>query len=65
MGVSEEIWKDIEDYEGLYQVSTLGRIKVISGRFKGRIRKLKVDRHGYECIALFNDGLRKDYFVHR
>lgn len=65
MGVNEEFWKDVEGYEGLYQVSTLGRIKVISGRFKGCIRKLKVDRHGYECIALFNDGLRKDYFVHR
>lgn len=23
----EEIWKDIEDYEGLYQVSNLGRVK--------------------------------------
>ena len=23
----EEIWKDIENYEGLYQVSNLGRIK--------------------------------------
>ena len=23
----EEIWKDINDYEGLYQVSNLGRIK--------------------------------------
>lgn len=22
-----EIWKDIEDYEGLYQVSNLGRVK--------------------------------------
>lgn len=23
----EEIWKDIKDYEGLYQVSNLGRVK--------------------------------------
>ena len=23
----EEIWKDIEGYEGLYQVSNLGRVK--------------------------------------
>lgn len=26
MGVSEEIWKDIEDYEGLYQVSNTGKV---------------------------------------
>lgn len=23
----EEIWKDINDYEGLYQISNFGRIK--------------------------------------
>jgi len=23
----EEIWKDVEEYEGLYQVSNLGRVK--------------------------------------
>ena len=23
----EEAWKDIKDYEGIYQVSNLGRIK--------------------------------------
>ena len=25
--IMEEIWKDIKGYEGLYQVSNLGRIK--------------------------------------
>lgn len=28
-----EIWKDIKDYEGLYQISNLGRIKSIE-RYK-------------------------------
>lgn len=65
MGLSEEVWKDIVGYEGLYQVSTHGRIKVCRGRFKNRLRKIKVDRHGYECIALFKHGIRKDYLVHR
>lgn len=26
----KEVWKDIEDYEGLYQVSNLGRVKVLT-----------------------------------
>lgn len=25
--MQEEIWKDIQGYEGIYQVSSLGRIK--------------------------------------
>lgn len=25
----DEIWKDIEGYEGLYQVSNLGRVKAL------------------------------------
>jgi hypothetical protein len=34
----EEIWKDVEGYEGLYQVSNFGRVKrVTTGRIlKGR-----------------------------
>lgn len=35
----EEIWKDIEGYEGLYQVSNLGRIR-------GLDRYLSVERYG-------------------
>ena len=26
--IMDEIWKDIEGYEGLYQVSNLGRVKI-------------------------------------
>ena len=28
--MENEIWKDIKDYEGLYQVSNLGRVKSLS-----------------------------------
>lgn len=34
--MSEEIWKDIKGYEGLYQVSNLGRIKSLERRCKAR-----------------------------
>ena len=37
----KEVWKDIKDYEGLYQVSNLGRVKskrkilkLIDGEYK-------------------------------
>ena len=34
--MSEEIWKDIKGYEGLYQVSNLGRIKSLE-RMQGKM----------------------------
>lgn len=39
-----EIWKDIEDFNGDYQVSSLGRIKSLSRKqsIKERILKLQV-----------------------
>ena len=38
----QEIWKDVVGYEGLYQVSNLGRVKRISAeniviRFDGKV----------------------------
>lgn len=27
--ITEEIWKDIPNYEGLYQVSSFGRVKAV------------------------------------
>ena len=32
----EEVWKGIKDYEGIYQVSNLGRIKRLPHRVKNR-----------------------------
>lgn len=68
----QEIWKDIQGYEGLYQVSNLGRIKSIlfrngNGKFKkDKIMKLAVDRDGYNFITLYDaNGTKKLYRVHR
>lgn len=70
----EEIWKDIENYEGLYQVSNLGRVRSIDHRVKcskgNRITKGKVLKPimkdiGYYVISLHKDGIQKQCFVHR
>ena len=40
-----EIWKDIKDFEGNYQVSSLGRIRSIrtsQGTYRERIKKKKL-----------------------
>lgn len=36
--LSSEVWQDIQGYSGIYQVSTLGRIRSLK---KGKIKLLK------------------------
>lgn len=67
----EEIWKDIEGYEGLYQVSNMGRVKSLERkakngmRIKERIKKVKL-RKGYYALELSDvNGNKKTYNVHR
>ena len=58
----QEIWKDIPDYEKLYQVSTLGRIKSL---YSNKILKPNIDKDGYYRYALCKNKKRKDYYGHR
>lgn len=67
-----EIWKDINGYEGLYQVSNKGRVRSLDkydsmGRFhKGDIISIRIkNRTGYPCIDLYKNGERKNVNVHR
>ena len=59
-----EEWRDIKGYEGLYQVSNLGRVKSFKG-VSERILKIGVDRYGYISINLFKNNKRKLCKVHR
>lgn len=70
MGLRMEIeeWKDIENYEGLYQISSLGRVKSL--RFHGSnshtsILKPKKNWKGYLYVNLCKGGTKKQYSVHR
>ena len=64
--ILNEEWRDIEGYEGLYQVSNLGRVKSLNYNHtkSERILKGTPDKDGYLRVALFKDG-RKDYRVHQ
>ena len=71
----EEIWKDIKGYEGLYQVSNLGRVKVLprirrskSGSVyysKEKLLKLQKDFDGYYRVGLHKDGNQQDFRINR
>ena len=71
----EEIWKDIEGYEGLYEVSSYGRVRSL-GQFvnhnyggyayrKGRLLKPGLGSRGYLSVTLSKNGIQKQYTVHR
>lgn len=66
----EEIWKPIKGYEGLYEVSNLGRIKTLSRYIRNRkmpekIKKLDKSKNGYLRIELSSNKIKRKYLVHR
>ena len=62
-----EIWKDIEGYEGLYQVSNKGRIKSLNYRHTGKEKILssKPNSNGYLRVYLYKNRKRNSFSVHR
>lgn len=76
----KEIWRAIPDYEGLYEVSTHGRVRSIdrvvtqfsakAGKTvplhrKGRVLRPNVGPHGYLLVSLSKDGVAKTRRVNR
>lgn len=69
MFMNEE-WIDVFDYEGLYQISNLGRVKSLpklNGNRMGKelILKQKTDRYGYKTVCLSKENKHKYPTVHR
>lgn len=65
-----EIWKDIPGFEGLYQVSNLGRVK--SFRQSSKLHKVpeyilnpSLSSNGYYQVTLYKDTKRSKVLVHR
>lgn len=57
-----EIWKDIEDYENKYQISSLGNVRSL---VTGKILTPHKDTKGYFQTALYKNGVRKIFLTHR
>jgi hypothetical protein len=65
-----EVWKSIKGYEGIYEISNLGRIKTLSRIIRGRkmpekIKKLDKTKQGYLRVELSKNKSKKKYSVHR
>lgn len=72
-----EVWKDILDYEGIYQISNFGRVRSLdryvsndpNGKGKrlieGKILIPSDNGHGYKYVSLTEKQKRKRCYVHR
>lgn len=71
----KEDWKDIEGYEGLYQVSCEGRVRSLervvrrngatTKTLKSVILKPQKQANGYLFACLSKNGERKQFLIHR
>lgn len=71
----EEIWKDVEGYEGHYQVSNLGKVRSLDRKVRykggwvsnrrGRLLKQASMKSGYKTVNLKKGGTRHTFLVHR
>lgn len=71
----EEIWKDINGYEEMYQVSNFGNVRSID-RFvnhnyggkmflRGQNKKIRINKDGYCDILLSKYSIKKHFTIHR
>ncbi len=62
-----EVWKDIEGYEELYQVSNLGRVKSLNYNktSKSKILSPRKNKTRYLSVCLFKNKKCKAFYIHR
>ena len=70
-----EIWKDIQGFEGLYEVSNYGQVRSKTrevkrsdkkrGFYKSKTKALNKDNKGYLRVTICKDGTPKTFKVHR
>lgn len=62
--LANEQWRDIEGYDGMYQVSDLGRVR---SRYSGEWKVMSASKNnsGYLIVQLSKYGKKKHFLVHR
>ena len=62
-----EVWSPVKGYEGLYEVSSMGRVKSLNYNKTGkeRMRVLTMNKDGYYRVILYKNGKAKWHQVHR
>ena len=61
---NKEQWRDVDGYDGMYQVSDLGRVRSkYSGEWKVMKARKRLD--GYLSVDLWKNGKKKHFLIHR
>lgn len=72
--ICNEVWRPIKYYEGLYEISNLGRVKSLERVVKNHsvekikpesIKSLTVGAYGYYVVSLTKNGKTKTHNIHR
>ena len=58
----KEIWKDIEGYEGLYQVSNIGRVKSLT---TSNLKVLTLFKNSYHKLVLYKHNKQSTCYIHQ
>ena len=62
--LANEQWRDVEGYDGMYQVSDLGRVRSKhSGKWK--LMRPRNNGTGYLLVSLYMNGKQKQSYIHR
>lgn len=70
LSTKNEIWKDIDGYEGIYQISNTGKLRSLDRRVynhfqKGRELKFHNNGHGYLNATLYGNGKKEKHsYIH-
>lgn len=72
--MENEVWVDVKNYEGRYQISNMGRVRSVDTVLrntknsfmlkKGSLKKSTDNGKGYQIVSLSKNG-RKNHYVHR
>ena len=67
LNYEKEVWRDIPNYEGIYQVSNLGRVKSLKRPYglKEKILKPLINSIGYYQVGLYKNSKVRFCLVHR
>ena len=71
---TSERWKPVNGYEGIYEVSSHGRVRSLDRtvtrsdgkvhRLKGKVLSVRLDKYGYQIVDLYNHGKQQKRKVH-
>jgi hypothetical protein len=61
----KEIWKNVNGYNGLYQVSNLGRVKSLLKYGEEKILSSGLSSSGYYSVVLYKNKKRRTHNIHR